>query len=435
MKLLATFLVALVASSCAHRQVAPAPKFGASLIFPGGGTSGGGGGGSVTQGTSPWVTAIRDQGTLATVDYGDTANKAARVNIVAGASSGAVAQGSTTSGQTGGLTQGAVTTAAPTYTTAQTDPLSLTTAGALRTDSSATTQPVSGTVTVVPSGTQTVAGNLTHNNAAPAATNVGALGALANAADPTFTEGRLVLHSVDLTGYMRALVKGTVAVSGTVAVTQSGTWTVQPGNTANTTAWKVDGSAVTQPVSGTVAATQSGAWSLSANQSVNEAQINGVAPLMGNGVTGTGSQRVTIASDNTAFTVNSAQSGTWTVQPGNTANTTAWKVDGSAVTQPVSGTVTALNPTVASATLTSVSGSASSVTCVASNASRRGAFIYNDSTALLYVAFAATSSTSAFTVRVASQGYYEMPSYSVYTGIITCIWASATGAARVTEIQ
>jgi len=36
-----------------------------------------------------------------------------------------------------------------------------------------------------------------------------------------------------------------------------------------------------------------------------------------------------------------AQSGTWTVQPGNTANTTAWKVDGSAVTQPVSGTVTA----------------------------------------------------------------------------------------------
>lgn len=38
-------------------------------------------------------------------------------------------------------------------------------------------------------------------------------------------------------------------VSGTVSAAQSGTWTVQPGNTANTTAWKVDGSAVTQPVS------------------------------------------------------------------------------------------------------------------------------------------------------------------------------------------
>lgn len=82
-----------------------------------------------------------------------------------------------------------------------------------------------------------------------------------------------------------------VPVSGTVAATQSGTWTVQPGNTANTTAWKVDGSAVTQPVSGTVSA-------------------------------------------------NASQTGTWTVQPGNTANTTAWKVDGSAVTQPVSGPLT-----------------------------------------------------------------------------------------------
>lgn len=97
----------------------------------------------------------------------------------------------------------------------------------------------------------------------------------------------------------------------------------------------VDGSGVTQPVSGTITANQGGTWNigtvstlpaLPANQSVNVAQINGVTPLMGNGVTGTGSQRVTIASDNTAFTVNAAQSGTWTVQPGNTANTTPWLV-------------------------------------------------------------------------------------------------------------
>lgn len=40
---------------------------------------------------------------------------------------------------------------------------------------------------------------------------------------------------------------------------------------------------------------------LTANQSVNNTQINGVALLAGNGVTGTGSQRVTIASDNTAI--------------------------------------------------------------------------------------------------------------------------------------
>lgn len=40
---------------------------------------------------------------------------------------------------------------------------------------------------------------------------------------------------------------------------------------------------------------------------VNLKEINAVTPLMGNGVTGTGSQRVTIASDNTAFSVNAAQ--------------------------------------------------------------------------------------------------------------------------------
>lgn len=72
---------------------------------------------------------------------------------------------------------------------------------------------------------------------------------------------------------------GSLTVDGTVAATQSGTWTVQPGNTANTTPWLfqirdaagnarganvtagnalvVDGSAVTQPVSGTVAVSNS----------------------------------------------------------------------------------------------------------------------------------------------------------------------------------
>lgn len=47
----------------------------------------------------------------------------------------------------------------------------------------------------------------------------------------------------------------------------------------------------------TLAVTQSGSWSLSANQSVNVAQINGVTPLMGAGNTGTGSHRVTEATD------------------------------------------------------------------------------------------------------------------------------------------
>jgi hypothetical protein len=42
---------------------------------------------------------------------------------------------------------------------------------------------------------------------------------------------------------------------------------------------------------------------------VNQTQLNGVAHLAGNGVTGTGSPRVTIASDNTAFSVNNYPAG------------------------------------------------------------------------------------------------------------------------------
>ncbi|MGQ0446145.1 MAG: hypothetical protein ACT4O2_13725 [Beijerinckiaceae bacterium] len=70
----------------------------------------------------------------------------------------AAAQGSTTSGQTGRLVQGAVTAAAPAYVTAQTSPISLTLAGAVRTDASATTQPISAASLPLPAGAATAAG-------------------------------------------------------------------------------------------------------------------------------------------------------------------------------------------------------------------------------------------------------------------------------------
>lgn len=93
------------------------------------------------------------------------------VNCVTGCAGGggggsdAVVQGANTSGQSGVLIQGAVTTAAPTYTTAKTNPLSLTTTGGLRVDGSGVTQPVSdgggsltvdGTVAATQSGTWNV---------------------------------------------------------------------------------------------------------------------------------------------------------------------------------------------------------------------------------------------------------------------------------------
>ncbi len=64
---------------------------------------------------------------------------------------------------------------------------------------------------------------------------------------------------------------------------------------------------------------------LPANQSVNQAQVAGTTTSVNNGTVDNGTTRVTIASNSTG-TVAATESGTWTVQPGNTANTTAWLV-------------------------------------------------------------------------------------------------------------
>ncbi len=84
------------------------------------------------------------------------------------------------------------------------------------------------------------------------------------------------------------------------------------------------------------------------------------------------------------------------------------------------------------ATLSNVAGSASSVTILAANTSRVGAAVYNDSSAILYLKFGTTASTSSFTTKLFPDGYYEVP--AGYTGILDGIWASAVGSARVTEL-
>lgn len=152
--------------------------------------------GTVNQGTSPWV--ISGAVTEATLD------------------AAIIAQEATTSGVKGLTIFGAVTTNAPTYTTAKSDALSLDTSGLLRISLKDT----------------------------PANTNKFLV-----TADPiTFASAQSVN-----------------------ATLQAQTDTVMVGG-------------------------------------VNIKEINAVTPLMGNGTTGTGSLRVTIASDNTAFAVNATLS-------------------------------------------------------------------------------------------------------------------------------
>ncbi len=231
-----------------------------------------------------------------------------------------LSQGSATSGQKGPLLQGAVTTSAPSYTTTQTSPLSLTTAGALRVDASATTQPVSGTVTAnAGSGTFTVAGTVTANigttngltlDATVAKLNVAQATALGSNTGPmmqgsvttnapSYTTGNINPLSLDTSGLLRASLKDT------------------PSNTNNFNV-NIAASAATVAVTGTVTANQGGS-----NWSTNVAQFGGSNVATGTGTSGTGIPRVTVSNDSNVLVT---QSGTWTIQPGNTANTTPWLV-------------------------------------------------------------------------------------------------------------
>lgn len=90
----------------------------------------------------------------------------------------------------------------------------------------------------------------------------------------------------------------------------------------------------------------------------------------------------------------------------------------------------------ATATLSNVAASASSVTVLAANSARIGAQVSNDSSAVLYLKFGTTASTTSYVVSLAGAAsapfsYYEVP--AGYTGRIDGISASATGNYRVTE--
>lgn len=84
--------------------------------------------------------------------------------------------------------------------------------------------------------------------------------------------------------------------------------------------------------------------------------------------------------------------------------------------------------------LSNVSASTSSVTLKAANTDRRGLYVFNDSTANLYLKLGATASISSFTVKVPAASLYELPA-PFYRGVVDGIWDAANGSARVTEIS
>lgn len=124
-----------------------------------------------------------------------------------------VAQGSTTSGQKGNLVQGAVTTGAPTYTTAQTAPLSLDTAGNLR-------------VNVVAgggSGGTSLADNAAFTRGTTSETPVGAV---VESSAPTLTAGHAGALSMDTSGNLRVTVSNGIQ-AGTAGSANSQVLSIQ----------------------------------------------------------------------------------------------------------------------------------------------------------------------------------------------------------------
>lgn len=82
---------------------------------------------------------------------------------------------------------------------------------------------------------------------------------------------------------------------------------------------------------------------------------------------------------------------------------------------------------------TRIASSVAAVTLAAANVDRMKAYIFNDSTAYLYVKYGSGASSTDFTTRVSPGGTHEA---AAYNGIITGAWAAATAgeAAQVTEM-
>lgn len=85
------------------------------------------------------------------------------------------------------------------------------------------------------------------------------------------------------------------------------------------------------------------------------------------------------------------------------------------------------------ATLSSVASATSTGVLLAANVARKGVVIYNESTAILYVACALTTTTSAYTIQIAANASWSLP--LVYTGVISGLWSAVNGNARITEFS
>lgn len=298
----------------------------------------------------------------------------------------------------------AVSTSAPTYTNGTFAALSLGLSGLLRIDGSSVTQPISASTLPLPTGAATSALQLTGN-----ATLVSIAGQLpaslgqktsANSLAVVIASDQSALSVTPTTAYAQgATTSGELGSLSMGAATSSApSYTTATSNPLSLTlagALRVDGSAVTQPISAASLPLPAGA-ATSANQTTISSTLSAISaqlPAALGQTTSAASLSVVIASSQSAIPV--------------------------------------IQDVASTGALTSVSLTTSTQVLLAANSSRKGFMIYNDSLNMLFVAFAATASTTAFSTKIQAGGAYE-PGID-YTGVISGIASSASGAARITE--
>lgn len=201
-------------------------------------------------------------------------------------------------------------------------------------DGSGVTQPVSAASLPLPTGAATAAKQPALGTAGTASADVitvqGRASMVALVVDGSGVTQPVSAASLPLpTGAATAAKQPALGTAGTAS---ADVITVQ--GRASMTPLVVDGSGVTQPVS--AVSLPLPALAATSTKQSDGSQKTQVVDGSGNVIGATSNALdINIKSGNPT-TIAATQSGTWTVQPGNTANTTAWKVDGSAVTQPVS---------------------------------------------------------------------------------------------------
>lgn len=90
--------------------------------------------------------------------------------------------------------------------------------------------------------------------------------------------------------------------------------------------------------------------------------------------------------------------------------------------------------TVSTSTDVALASLATTQQLVAANASRKGLLLNNTDANAVYIYYGTTATLSKFTVRIPSNGYWEMPS-PIYTGRIDAIWAAdGTGSLIGSEL-